>query len=69
MRLIALCLVLTGCLHEGQPASLYCDDVHIATSEKGFVTYDNYYKYKVDGQIYRYTAVEGSTCKIVEIKN
>lgn len=65
MRLILLCLILTGCLHEGSPASLYCNDKFIVTSKTGFVVRNNYYKYKIDGQAYRYTAIEGSTCKIV----
>jgi hypothetical protein len=65
--IIIAAITLSGCLHEGPKASLYCDETHVASGDDGFATYANYYKYKVDGQIYRYTAIEGSICKIVEI--
>jgi hypothetical protein len=62
-------ITLSGCLHDKQfTQSLYCDGVYIATGEFGFSVYDNYYKYKVNGQVYRYTAIEGSVCKIVEVE-
>jgi hypothetical protein len=70
MKLIIIiaAITLSGCLHEKPfEESLYCDGIYIATGDSGFATYANYYKYKVDGQIYRYTAIEGSICKIVEI--
>jgi hypothetical protein len=63
--IIIVAITLSGCLPDIFEASLYCDDVLIATSKTGFEGYANYYKYKVDGQIYRYIAMQGSTCKIV----
>jgi len=57
---------ITGCLHHGDKASLYCDGVLIGTGERGILVHESYYKYKVNGQNYRYTPKKGSTCKIVE---
>jgi hypothetical protein len=66
--MILAVITLSGCLHEGPEASLYCDDMHIATSNTNFTASGNTYRYKVNGQYYRYTAIQGSFCKIVEIK-
>jgi hypothetical protein len=63
---ILAAITLTGCLHEGPEATLYCNDVFIATADKGFAVRDGYYLYNIDGQFYRYTAIPGSVCKIVE---
>jgi hypothetical protein len=60
-------ITLSGCIHDGFKSSLYCDGVHITNSNTGFAVYENYYSYRVDGQIYRYTPIQGSVCKIVEI--
>jgi hypothetical protein len=65
--IILAVITLTGCLHEGSKASLYCDNIHIATSNTSFTTSGSTYRYKVDGQYYRYTSIEGSVCKIVEL--
>ena len=54
-------------MHNPYKASLHCDDIHIATSDTGFQVFDDYYKYKIEGQAYRYKAAEGSICKIVRI--
>jgi hypothetical protein len=66
--MILAAITLSGCLHEGSKASLYCDDMHIATSNTNFTTSGNTYRYKVNGQYYRYAAIQGSVCKIVEIE-
>ena len=63
--IILAAITLTGCLPDIFEASLYCDDVLIATSETGFMTDGNQYRYKIDNRIYRYSSVEGSTCEIV----
>ncbi|MFT6988185.1 MAG: hypothetical protein ACJASL_000145 [Paraglaciecola sp.] len=66
--IILAAITLTGCLHDKPfKESLYCDDVLIAVGDAGFAIQNNYYRYKVDGQIYRYIAIEGSVCKIVEL--
>jgi hypothetical protein len=65
--IILAAITLTGCLHEGPKASLYCDSIHIVTSNTNFTTSGSTYRYKVDGQYYRYIAIEGSVCKIVEL--
>jgi hypothetical protein len=66
--IIIAAITLSGCLHEKPyKESLYCDGIHVATGDDGVVVLRNYYRYKVDGQIYRYTAIEGSVCKIVKI--
>jgi hypothetical protein len=65
--IIIAAITLSGCLHEGPKASLYCDEIHIATSNTNFTTSGSTYRYKVDRQYYRYTAIEGSVCKIVKI--
>ena len=60
-------MAFIGCMHNGHKSSLYCDDIHIATSDTGFQSFDDYYEYKIEGQVYRYKAIEGSVCKIVII--
>tara|TARA_R110000772_G_scaffold179186_1_gene290604 strand:- start:638 stop:859 length:222 start_codon:yes stop_codon:yes gene_type:complete len=67
--IILIGIALSGCLHDGPKSELYCDEVIIATSETGFAVHNSYYKYKIDGQTYRYAAVEGSTCKIIRVDN
>jgi hypothetical protein len=66
--IIIAAITLSGCLHEKPyKESLYCDDIHVATGDAGIAVFESYYGYKVDGQYYRYTAIQGSVCKIVEI--
>jgi hypothetical protein len=66
--IIIAAITLSGCLHEKPyKESLYCDGIHVLTGDAGVVVLESYYRYKVDGQVYRYTAIEGSVCKIVEI--
>jgi hypothetical protein len=65
--IILAAITLTGCLPDIFEASLYCDDVLIATSKTSFTTSGSTYRYRVDGQHYRYIAIEGSVCKIVEL--
>ena len=70
MKLIIIiaAITLSACLHEKSfKQSLYCDGIHVATGHNGVVVLESYYKYKVDGQVYRYTAIEGSICKIVKV--
>tara|TARA_R110000850_G_C9921256_1_gene461426 strand:- start:40 stop:261 length:222 start_codon:yes stop_codon:yes gene_type:complete len=67
--IIVIGIALSGCLHDGHKSELYCDGDLIVSSESGFMALDSYYKYKIDGQAYRYTPTEGSTCKIVMVDN
>jgi hypothetical protein len=66
--IIIAAIALSGCLHEKPyKESLYCDGIHVATGDDGVVVLENYYRYKVDGQYYRYTAMQGSICKVVKV--
>ena len=66
--IIIAAITISGCLHEKPyKESLYCDGIHVATGDDGVVVLESYYRYKVDGQVYRYTAMQGSICKIVKI--
>jgi hypothetical protein len=66
--IIIAAITLSGCLNEKPyKESLYCDDIRVATGDAGITVFDSYYGYKVDGQYYRYTAMQGSICKIVKI--